>query len=55
MKKVVEEEDRDGELVVVHALKISQYATTETHKGLGIIGQPAPQYYFHRPLNLLFN
>ena len=55
MKMVVEEEDRDGELVVMHAIKISQYATPTTHQGLGIIGQPAPQYYFHRPLNVLFN
>ena len=55
MKMVVEEEDRDGELVVVYALKISQYATPTTHQGLGIIGQPTPQYYFHRPLNTLFN
>ena len=55
MKMVVEEEDRDGELVVVHAIKISQYATPGTHKGLGLIGQPAPQYYFHRPLNMLFD
>jgi 2-polyprenyl-3-methyl-5-hydroxy-6-metoxy-1,4-benzoquinol methylase len=54
MKMVVEEEDRDGELVVVHAIKISQYATPTTHKGVGIIGQPASQYYFHRPLNVLF-
>jgi 2-polyprenyl-3-methyl-5-hydroxy-6-metoxy-1,4-benzoquinol methylase len=54
MKMVVEEEDREGELVVVHAIKISQYATPTTHKGLGVIGQPVPQYYFHRPLQVLF-
>ncbi len=55
MKMVVErEENRDGELVTVHAIKISQYATPTTYKGTGIIGQPAPQYYFHRPLNALF-
>ena len=55
MKMVVEEEDRAGELVVVHAIKISQYATPTTHIGLGVIGQPVPQFYFHRPLNVLFN
>ncbi|MEW5719889.1 MAG: class I SAM-dependent methyltransferase [Chloroflexota bacterium] len=55
MKMVVErEENHAGELVTVHAIKISQYATPTTHKGIGIIGQPAPQYYFHRPLNALF-
>ena len=24
-------------------------------KGIGIIGQPVPQYYFHRPISVLFN
>ncbi|MCI0476043.1 MAG: class I SAM-dependent methyltransferase [Anaerolineales bacterium] len=55
MKMVVERgENRDGEHVTVHAIKISQYATPTTYKGIGIIGQPASQYYFHRPLNILF-
>jgi 2-polyprenyl-3-methyl-5-hydroxy-6-metoxy-1,4-benzoquinol methylase len=54
MQKVVEEEDRDGQIVDVYAIKISGYATPETYRGLGIIGQPVPQYYFHRPLNVLF-
>jgi len=55
MKMIVERtENRDGEHVVVHAIQISQYATPTTYKGIGIIGQPTPQYYFHRPLNALF-
>lgn len=55
LKRVIEEEDRDGQIVDVYAIKISGYATPETYRGLGIIGQPAPQYYFHRPLNVLFD
>ena len=55
MKRVIEEEDRAGEIVDVYAVKISNYATPTTYKGLGVIGQPAPQYYFHRPLHVLFN
>lgn len=54
LQRVAEEEDRDGHIVDVYAIKISAYATPETYRGLGIIGQPAPQYYFHRPLNVLF-
>jgi 2-polyprenyl-3-methyl-5-hydroxy-6-metoxy-1,4-benzoquinol methylase len=55
MKMIVERsENRDGEHVTVHAIQISQYATPTTYKGIGIIGQPTPQYYFHRPLNILF-
>jgi len=54
LKRVIEEEDREGQIVDVYAIKISGYATPETYRGLGIIGQPTPQYYFHRPLNVLF-
>jgi 2-polyprenyl-3-methyl-5-hydroxy-6-metoxy-1,4-benzoquinol methylase len=55
MRRVIEEEDRDGEIIDVYAVKISNYATPTTYKGLGVVGQPVPQYYFHRPLNVLFN
>jgi 2-polyprenyl-3-methyl-5-hydroxy-6-metoxy-1,4-benzoquinol methylase len=51
--KVVEEEDRDGDLRVRFGMKVLQYLTPVAGKGLGIIGQPAPHYYFHRPLHLL--
>ena len=51
---VVEREENHAGELVVHAIQISEYATPTTHKGIGIIGQPAPQYYFHRPLNGLF-
>ena len=50
----VEREDRDGEVVTVHGLRISKYLTPEAHRGLGIIGQPEPHYYFERPLSVLF-
>ena len=54
LKRVAIEEDRDGQIIDVYAIQISGYAAPETYRGLGIIGQPVPQYYFHRPLNLLF-
>ncbi len=55
VKLVMEEEDRDGEIVVVHSVKISKYKGMSAQKGIGIIGQPAPHYLFHRPLSVLFN
>lgn len=48
--KVVEEEDRGGEIVVTRSVKISRYKTPRTVKGVGIRGQPAPQLYFERPI-----
>lgn len=51
--KVLEEADRDGELVVTRTVKIEKYITPFHSLGLGIIGQPEAQYYFHRPLSLL--
>ena len=52
--RLVEEEDRNGEMITRYAVKISSYITPTAFKGLGIIGQPAPQYLFHRPLSVLF-
>jgi hypothetical protein len=49
--KVVEEEDRDGDIVNTYAVKVAHYMTPFTTKGQGVIGQPAAQYYFHRPLS----
>jgi SAM-dependent methyltransferase len=53
--KGVEEDDKDGVLTVRHFVKIEKYATPISEKGLGMIGQPVPQFYFHRPLNQLFS
>jgi 2-polyprenyl-3-methyl-5-hydroxy-6-metoxy-1,4-benzoquinol methylase len=51
--RVVEEYERNGEIELVHALKISQYRTVKPKKGIGVQGQPVPQFYFHRPLSVL--
>jgi 2-polyprenyl-3-methyl-5-hydroxy-6-metoxy-1,4-benzoquinol methylase len=53
--KFVEEEDREGDLITRYGLKVLSYISPSAHKGLGVIGQPAPQYYFHRPLSALLN
>lgn len=34
--------------------RTAKYLTPTTYKGLEIIGQPEVQYYFHRPLSVLF-
>jgi SAM-dependent methyltransferase len=54
-RMTVEEEYRDGELVPVHAVKVMSYIRSAKDKGLGIVGQPVPQYYFHRPISALFD
>ncbi|HLW02972.1 MAG TPA: class I SAM-dependent methyltransferase [Ktedonobacterales bacterium] len=53
-KLVLEEEDREGEIVTTAGVKISRYLTPTAHQGVAIIGQPAAQYYFERPLHVLF-
>ena len=50
-----ETEDRDGELVTTHSVKMSRYITPEARCGVGVAGQPEPHYYFTRPTSLLFN
>jgi SAM-dependent methyltransferase len=34
-------------------VKVTRYLTPATWKSEGIVGQPEPQYYFHRPLHAL--
>ncbi len=52
---MMEQEDRDGEMVTTYSVKVSKYLGLGPHKGLAVIGQPVPQYYFDRPLHVLFN
>ncbi|MGH2560564.1 MAG: class I SAM-dependent methyltransferase [Thermomicrobiales bacterium] len=53
-RMVAEREDRAGELVTTYAVKVFDYLGLAPTKGLGIIGQPQPHYYFDRPLTVLF-
>jgi 2-polyprenyl-3-methyl-5-hydroxy-6-metoxy-1,4-benzoquinol methylase len=54
IKYGVERHDIGGELVEEYFVRMSRYSTPMTTKGLAMVGQPAPQYYFHRPLAELF-
>ena len=45
----------DGRGVAQTGVKVWAYLTPFAHKVEGIIGQPEAQYYFHRPIHILFN
>ena len=51
----LEREDRDGQLITVAGVKVSSYLTTSAQRGIGIIGQPQPHYYFNRTLSQIIN
>jgi 2-polyprenyl-3-methyl-5-hydroxy-6-metoxy-1,4-benzoquinol methylase len=51
--QMAEMEDRAGEIVTVYSVKVSGYMTPTISRGAAIAGQPRPQLYFHRPLQLL--
>ncbi len=50
-----EEEDREGELLTTYYVRTSRYLNQAPAKGLAILGQPRPQYYFTRTLSQLLN
>lgn len=50
-KRVTEFDDSTGE--EEHSWRIRNYIKPQAHEGIGIVGQPRPQTYFHRPLHLL--
>ncbi len=50
----IEIEDRDGEIVRTFGVKVVRYLTHAPSKGLAMVGQPVPHYYFDRPLSVLF-
>jgi SAM-dependent methyltransferase len=50
----MERHDIGGELVEEYYVRVVRYADPITTTGLAMVGQPAPQYYFHRPLAMLF-
>jgi SAM-dependent methyltransferase len=52
-RRVIEEEEQDGEARVVHAVRVSRYIQPQAGKGVGIVGEPAPHLCFDRPLSAL--
>ena len=49
-RMAMEEEDREGQIVIKRTVRIGQYLTAFSSQGVGIVGQPVPQTYFHHPL-----
>jgi hypothetical protein len=47
-------EDGPGRHVIRTGVKVSSYLSPSARKTEGIIGQPEPQFLFHRPLSRLF-
>jgi 2-polyprenyl-3-methyl-5-hydroxy-6-metoxy-1,4-benzoquinol methylase len=43
----------DGIEVTTHFVKLSDYLAVPAGKGTGMLGEPAPHWYFHRPLHEL--
>jgi 2-polyprenyl-3-methyl-5-hydroxy-6-metoxy-1,4-benzoquinol methylase len=51
---VHERNEMGGTINDNYYVKISNYLKSQALKGIGIIGQPKAQYYFHRPLSEYF-
>ena len=49
--RTAELEEKDGQITTIYSLKISQYLSLTTTKGSAMPGDPAPHYYFDRPLS----
>lgn len=47
-------EDEAGRHIVRSGVKVSSYLAPFARKTVGIVGQPEPQWYFHRPMSTLF-
>jgi SAM-dependent methyltransferase len=54
VSRMIEDEDREGEIIRTSSIKVTRYLTHGPKKGLAMIGQPSPHYYFDRPLSVLF-
>jgi 2-polyprenyl-3-methyl-5-hydroxy-6-metoxy-1,4-benzoquinol methylase len=52
-RHVAEMEDRDGETVFSYGITVRRYMTPGAARGAAIRGQPVPQLYFHRSLQVL--
>jgi hypothetical protein len=50
---IAERDDNDGH--VIYAVRVSRYLGLAPEPGIGILGQPAPHYYFNRPLSVLLS
>ncbi len=47
--------DQSGQLVTRYAVRVADYIRPRATKGVAMKGQPAAQYYFDRPISVLFS
>jgi SAM-dependent methyltransferase len=47
-------DEPDGRHAIRSGVKVSSYLSPSARKTEGIVGQPEPQWFFHRPLSALF-
>jgi 2-polyprenyl-3-methyl-5-hydroxy-6-metoxy-1,4-benzoquinol methylase len=52
---VAETSDEDGEIITRYSLKIDRYRDRQPERGIGILGQPEPHWYFPRTLTELLS
>jgi ubiquinone/menaquinone biosynthesis C-methylase UbiE len=52
-KLIAERDNNDGHFK--YAVQVNRYLGLVPELGVGIIGQPSPHYYFHRPLSVLLS
>ncbi|BDI33594.1 class I SAM-dependent methyltransferase [Capsulimonas corticalis] len=53
--RMVEQEDREGEILTCHSMKVTKYKGLGPARAIGIVGQPRVQHTFHRPLSNLLD
>lgn len=52
-RQVLDQWDEGGTLVERRSVAVSEYLTVRRARGLAMVGQPVPQWYFERPLSEL--
>ncbi|MDE2802458.1 MAG: class I SAM-dependent methyltransferase [Chloroflexota bacterium] len=52
---VMERHERGGGANVERSIKVSRYSQPYAAKGIAMLGQPEPHWYFHRPLSALLD
>ena len=50
---VIERHERGGNATIERSVKVSKYSRPYAAKGIAILGQLEPHWYFHRPLGVL--
>ncbi len=52
---VHERDDAGGELKTKYSVKVRNYQVEKRYLGVGMSGQPEPQFYFHRRISTILN